>query len=82
MDIVNRSTAKHFWGGAVLALVAALLLYEWLAALVVVWVLLAAGGIIPPSKRYRKVYSTQWGVCFGLTIGIAALIFGPWNLYA
>lgn len=82
MDVVNKSTVKHFWGGALITLAAAILLYEWLAALVVVWALLAMGGIVPASRRHQKLYSTQWGVCLGLAVGIATLIFGPWNLYA
>ena len=82
MDVVNKSTVKRFWIGTFLAFVVALLLFEWLAALVIFWALLAMGGVIPAVRKYQRAYSLQWGVCFGLGLGIATLIFGPWNFYA
>ena len=81
MDIVNKQTRKYFYIGALISIIIALILYQWLAAIFIIWAILLLGGLVPPLKQFQKYYSFQWGCALGLTIALILLIFGPWELY-
>ncbi|WP_075172262.1 hypothetical protein [Neptunomonas phycophila] len=81
MDIVTKSTRKHFAVASCISCVVALASYEWLFVLVALWGVLAMGGIGLFGLKRQVLVSIQWGSFFGLTAALAFLIWGPLGLY-
>ncbi|KZY41277.1 MULTISPECIES: hypothetical protein [unclassified Oleiphilus] len=81
MDIVNKSTQKHFWLSFLIASLVSAAAYQWLLILMGVWVFFIMGGVTFIRSVNQKVFSILWGMFFGLTFALALLIFGPWELY-
>jgi len=78
----SKFSSKHFWLAAVITFSVSVALHQWLVILLVVWALLAMGGIVPWWSKYKKAFSIQWGGFLGLTLGLALLVWGPWEFYS
>jgi len=81
MDIVNKSTKKHFWLSFVIASAVSAAAYQWLVILMGVWVIFIMGGVSFFRSINQIAFSIMWDIFFGLTFALALLIFGPWELY-
>ena len=46
-------------------------LYNFVIIPIAIWVLLFAGGLVPWWSKYKKAFAYQWGIFFGITIGLA-----------
>ena len=78
----SKLSSKHFLLAAVITFLVSVALYQWLVILLAVWALLAMGGIAPWWSKYKKAFSIQWGGFLGLTLGLALLVWGPWEFYS
>ncbi|WP_156492102.1 hypothetical protein, partial [Oleiphilus sp. HI0123] len=67
MDIVNKSTQKHFWLSFLIASLVSAAAYQWLLILMGVWVFFIMGGVTFIRSVNQKVFSILWGMFFGLT---------------
>jgi hypothetical protein len=81
MDIVTKETRKHFAAASGISCLIALASYQWLIVLVVLWAVLAMGGIVLFSSKRQVLISIQWGSFFGLSVALAFLIWGPLEVY-
>ncbi|KZZ59025.1 hypothetical protein A3762_06330 [Oleiphilus sp. HI0125] len=81
MDIVNKTTQKHFTIALALSAIASAAAYQWLVILMATWFLLLMGGVSLFRSANQKFYSVMWGIFIGLTLTLALLVFGPWELY-
>jgi len=82
MDIVNKNTWKTFSLSVVAGFSVSIVFSQWLMVLAFIWILLAMGGFVPWWSKHRTAFTIQWGIFFGLTLGLALLIFGPWEFYS
>jgi hypothetical protein len=81
MDIVNKSTQKHFWSSFLIAGLVSTAAYQWLVILMGIWVFFLMGGVTFIRSVNQTAFTIMWGMFFGLTFTLALLIFGPWELY-
>jgi len=81
MDIVNKSTQKQFWLALIISCALSIAAYQWLLLLVGIWALLVMGGVSLFHSVNQTATSILWGIFFGLTLALALLFFGPWELY-
>ena len=78
----SKLSSKYFLLAAVVTFLVSVALHQWLVILLAVWALLAMGGIVPWWSKYKKAFSIQWGGFLGLTLGLALLVWGPWEFYS
>jgi len=74
----KKETWKCFFIGLVSATVITPAFYNLIIVPVALWIVLFAGGVIPWWSKYKKAFAYQWGVFFGITIGLA-IIFNMVN---
>ncbi|QBG37531.1 hypothetical protein [Litorilituus sediminis] len=81
MPVANKSDSKpskkETWQCFFIGLVGAALItpafYNLVIIPVGIWFLLFAGGLVPWWSKYKKAFAYQWGIFFGITIGLAAI---------
>jgi len=76
MGIVNPNEWKYFWVGYIIAFPTLLICYYFLVEgyLMLLWLLLMMGGLVPWWSRYKRVFAVQWGLFFGLSSGFAVKV--------
>ncbi|EAU55599.1 hypothetical protein [Mariprofundus ferrooxydans] len=74
----KKETWKCFFIGLVSAAVITPAFYNLIIVPAALWLLLFAGGVIPWWSRYKKAFAYQWGIFFGITVGLA-IIFSVVN---
>jgi len=74
----KKETWKCFFIGLVAASVITPVFYQLTIVPIALWFLLFAGGVIPWWSKFKKAFAYQWGIFFGITIGLA-IIFSVVN---
>jgi hypothetical protein len=67
----KKETWQCFFIGLIGAAIITPAFYSLVIIPIAIWVLLFAGGLIPWWSKYKKAFAYQWGIFFGITIGLA-----------
>ena len=69
----KKETWRCFFIGLVAASIITPAFYKLTIVPIGIWVLLFVGGVIPWWSKYKKTFAYQWGIFFGITIGLAII---------
>jgi len=81
MDIVKKEIRVHFLITLVLSCIGAVIAHEWLVIILVLWAVLAMGGVIKMGPENQRLISMQFGCLVGLSIALIFIFWGPMELY-
>ncbi|WNC68369.1 hypothetical protein RI845_17850 [Thalassotalea nanhaiensis] len=76
----KKETWKCFFVGLAIAAPVTVAFYNLQIVPIVMWFLLYAGGFIPWWSKYKKAFAYQWGMFFGITVGLIFIYEGPLQL--
>lgn len=69
----KKETWKCFFVGVAVAALVTPLFYNAVIIPIAIWVLLFAGGVVPWWSKYKKPFAYQWGMFFGISIGLGVI---------